>query len=70
LNTISKATDHLPAEGTIQTKTPAGNHDPQNKVGCLGNGDDASFAVPEQPLQQRIKVLSVSQRQLMFSFVK
>jgi hypothetical protein len=52
LNTISKATDHLPAEGTIQTKTPAGNHDPQNKVGCLGNGDDASFAVPEQPLHK------------------
>ena len=28
------------------------DHDPENKVGCLGNGDDARFAAPEEPLHK------------------
>jgi hypothetical protein len=51
LNTISRATDQLPArKKPDQDARP--DHDPENKVGCLGNGDDARFAVPKEPLQK------------------
>jgi hypothetical protein len=52
LNTISRATDQLPAEGKNRTKTPAPITTQRTRLGAWAMGDDARFAVPKEPLQK------------------